>query len=193
MNKKGLMVLALAVLTAGGVFAQTTWWNSYAPAVADNKMFVNAVVGFGPTGGWDMGVPPVSASVDFKLPIPAPITLGAMTSFSTWRRTDNLADDKIDATYTNIGLGLQGKYHFNFIEKVDAYAGFTIGYVMQNSEVKYSSEYASGNDGSYEGANFLLYGVSIGAHYFFSDFIGAYLELGYSPLQYLGVGISRKF
>jgi hypothetical protein len=84
MKKKGLLVLVLFILTTGEVFAQSTWYNSYAAAVAGNSLFINAGIGFGPTAGWDIGIPPISATVDFKLPVPAPISVGALATFTTW-------------------------------------------------------------------------------------------------------------
>jgi opacity protein-like surface antigen len=35
--------------------------------------------------------------------------------------------------------------------------------------------------------------ASAGARYFFTSFLGAYLELGYSGLQILGAGLTVKF
>jgi hypothetical protein len=189
---RAFLVLALTVLAAGSVSAQA-WYNSYAPALANNKILVNAGLGLGPTGGYKRGVPPISVIADFKLPVNLPITVGGIATLSTWKYSTGIPPlYSVDVTYTNFGIGARGMYHFNFLEKLDAYGGLTIGWVMQNSTVK-TSGISSGSDSSYNGAPFFLYGFSTGARYFFTDFIGAYFELGYSGLQYMNFGVTLKF
>jgi hypothetical protein len=188
---KSFLVILLAVLAAGSASAQQ-WFNSYAHAVDGDTLFVNAGVGFGPTGGYSSGVPPVSASVDYKLPIGLPITAGLIATYSTWKWKHNLGSlGKVDVTYSNFGIGARGMYHFNFTEKLDTYAGLTLGWVIQSSKSQ-----TSGSVGNYESSNdgepFFLFGASLGARYFFTSFLGAYLELGYSGLQILGAGLTVK-
>ncbi|MCL2069592.1 MAG: hypothetical protein FWH19_01225 [Treponema sp.] len=192
-KKKALMVLLMVAVATGGVFAQT-WYESYAPGVQDNKFFLNVGIGFGPTGGYDMGIPPVSASVDFKLPIDMPITLGAFVTYTTWSYSSGIPSMySIDVTYTNIGFGGRGMYHFNFVENLDAYAGLSIGYVLQSTKVETSGALGGIGGASYDGVPFLLWGLNFGARYFFTDLLGAYFEIGYSGLQYASVGLSLKF
>jgi hypothetical protein len=189
---KTFLVLVFAVLTAGSLSAQE-WFNSYAHAVDGDSLFINAGIGFGPTGGYSSGVPPLSASVDYKLPVRLPITAGLIVTYSTWKWSHSLASlGKVDVTYSNLGLGARGMYHFNFTEKLDAYAGLTLGWVVQSSKSEISG--AAVSDGySDDGNPFFLFGVSAGARYFFTSFLGAYLELGYSGLQVLGAGLTVKF
>jgi len=177
---KGLFILALVTLATGGAFAQ-----GYAPVVADNNFFINAGVGFGPTGGYNLGILPLSASVDFKLPIGLPITVGGIVTYTTWKFSVNA----ISVTYTNIGLGGRAMYHLNLIDKLDTYAGLTLGYAMQSAKMETGISY----DTSTEAKSFFLWGGNIGARYFFTNLIGAYLELGYSSLQYVSIGASIKF
>jgi hypothetical protein len=93
----------------------------------------------------------------------------------------------------NIGFGARGAYHFNFIEKLDVYAGLTLGYVIQSAVVTYGSAWDNIPKTDYPATSFFLFGVNIGARYFFTNNIGAYLELGYSGLQVASVGLSVKF
>jgi hypothetical protein len=188
---KSFLIMALALLAAGSASAQE-WFNSYAHSVDGDSLFVNAGVGFGPTGGYNSGVPPVSASVDYKLPIRLPITAGLIATYSTWKWHHELGSlGKVDVTYSNLGLGARGMYHFNFTEKLDTYAGITLGWVIQSSKSEISG--AAVSEGySNDGEPFFLFGASVGARYFFTSFLGAYLELGYSGLQILGVGLTVK-
>lgn len=227
MAKKGL-ILALAVFIAGTVFAQSgqaeqtenTWYNSYAPAIDNNKIFINAGIGAG-FSPYSMGIPPISASADFKLPVKLPITIGATAALSTWETGVDTVLYKTDITYTNIGFGIRAMYHFSFLKNLDAYTGLTLGYVVQTSDAKYEikkipepdtggGNYPGGgypyypDEGytaalsesvtkpEYPGVSFFLFGINIGARYFFTDSIGAYLELGYSGMQFASIGLSIK-
>jgi hypothetical protein len=187
MKRRLFAVLVLSVVAAGGVFAQN-WYDSYAPGIDESKVLINAGVGFG-FSSYSMGIPPISASVDFKLPVKLPITLGPTATFSTWRYSAYFTD----VTYTNIGFGLRGAYHFNFVKNLDTYAGITLGYVIQSATSKYSGPY-SNLVGNYSAGNsFFLFGANIGARYFFTKNVGAYVELGYSGLQVASIGLSLKF
>jgi hypothetical protein len=62
-------------------------------------------------------------------------------------------------------------YHFNFLKNLDTYAGLTLGYVIQTFD---GGDYSGS---AYEGVSFFLFGVNIGARYFFTESIGAYLEV----------------
>lgn len=184
--KKGFLILILMVIAAGGAFAQT-WYDRYAPGIDAGKVFINAGIGLGPTGGYDMGIPPLSASADFKLPVKLPITLGGIVTFAQWKYSipSFLGSDYAFA-WNNLGIGVRGMYHFNFLKNLDTYAGLTLGYVIQSFD---GGDYVGS---AYEGASFFLFGANIGARYFFTKNIGAYVEVGYSGLQFASLGLSIK-
>ena len=192
--RKVFFVLVLAILSVGGIFAQT-WYESYAPAVDDNTLFVNAGIGLGPAGGWDMGIPPLSVCVDYKLPIDLPITVGGIVTFTTWKGRVNTSTTSVimtDITIINIGFSASGKYHFNFWDNLDTYAGVILGYVYQSGKIEISNGY--GDHYTFDrGKSFSHWGINIGARYFFTDLIGAYMELEYNGLQFAGIGLSLKF
>ncbi|MCL2008336.1 MAG: hypothetical protein FWG77_09650 [Treponema sp.] len=187
MKRQIFLVLVLVFLATGGVFAET-WWDSYAPGLRDNNFFVNAGIGMGPTGGYSMGIPPISLILDYKLPIELPITVGAVGTFSTWKYTPYSYYDsqRYNITYTNIGIGARGMYHFNLVENLDVYGGLTLGYVIQTRT-------ATAGYTGYPGSSFFLWGSNIGARYFFTSNLGAYLELGYSGLNFASLGVTLKF
>jgi hypothetical protein len=194
MAKKGILVLVLAGLLAGGAFAQT-WYDSYAPGIDAGKVFINTGIGFG-FSAYSMGLPPISVSADFKLPVNLPITLGGTAAISTWKDSYGSGIFENNITYTNIGFGARGMYHFNFVKNLDTYTGLTLGYVVQTAKVKYGSYYdnlPSSFKTSYDGTSFFLFGFNLGARYFFTNNFGAYLELGYSGLQVVSLGASFKF
>jgi hypothetical protein len=180
--KKSILVLVLAGVLAGGVFGQT-WYDRYAPGIDTSKVFINAGIGLGPTGGYKMGVPPLSISADFKLPVKLPITVGGIFTFAQWKYSFT----PYDFAWNNIGFGVRGMYHFNLVKNLDTYAGLTLGYVIQTFD---GGNYSGAG---YAGTSFFLFGGNIGLRYFFTNNIGAYLEVGYSGLQFAGLGLSLKF
>ena len=185
--KKGVLVLALAVLAAGGVFAQNGYENTYAPGLEDDKVFINAGIGFGRTYEYKMSIPPISASVDVKLPIDLPITVGGTVIFTAW----NFDVLFVKARLKAFGFGVRGMYHFNLLENLDLYAGPLIGLWYTHSKVE--SNFWGMGDSDTEHDFDLLWGFSIGGRYFFTDLLGAYLELGYNDLQFVSLGLSLKF
>ena len=163
---------------------ERTWYNSYADAFDRTKMFMNLGVGLGPNRGYSMGIPPISASFDFKVSQTVPITVGITGMFSTWHWKYSLAYSSADITYTNIGIAGRGMYHFNFTNKLDTYTGLTLGYVFQSASGS-ANQPITGN-------SFFLWGWCIGIRYAFSGSVGIYSELGYSGLQYLSAVLTFR-
>ncbi|MDR2468518.1 MAG: porin family protein [Spirochaetaceae bacterium] len=173
MAKKMVLGLVLVMMTTAGAFAQQKWYNTYSPCIQGSKALVNVGIGYGSVTWGSMGIPPITASIDFKLKN-NPITIGAFGAFSTF-------GGGIFANYTNIGFGGRAAYHFNFAKKLDTYVGLSLGYVLQSTDVEWA-----------EGVSFFLWGFNLGARYFFTKRLGAYLELGYSGLQVASVGLTFK-
>jgi opacity protein-like surface antigen len=188
MKKRLLIVLVLAMVVAGGAFAD--WYDSYAPGIDESKVFINAGVGM----GFSVEDIPISVSADFKLPIKLPITAGATAAFNSWKDIIGAGNSQIGVTYTDIAIGARGHYHVNLLKNLDTYAGLTLGWVFQIVDVEYGSYWNNHeNKPSYSAKPYFLYGFNIGARYFFTKNIGAYLELGYSGLQLASLGLSVKF
>jgi opacity protein-like surface antigen len=184
--KKCVLVLVLAGVLAGGAFAQE-WYNSYSPGIDQGFMFLNFGIGLGPTGSYDMGVPPLSVSADFKLPVPVPITIGGIFTYSRWKYDYSWSSASYDFGWNNFGFGVRSAYHFGFVKNLDVYAGLTLGFVIQTFD-------GNGYSGSgYKASNKFLFGINTGARYFFTNNVGVFLELGYSRLQFVSTGLSLKF
>ncbi len=95
--------------------------------------------------------------------------------------------------YSAYYLGTRGSYHFNRIlrineNKIDLYAGLGLGY----QSFKWNDSYnGSGYGYNYGSGLFLNY--FIGGKYYFTNKVGAFLELGYTGLSSSRVGLSVKF
>jgi hypothetical protein len=165
---------------------------AWPPAVADNLVLVNLGAGFGfpYSSYYVMGLPPIKLSMDFVLPIPVPVSVGAMAGLRTWTYHRPYIDDY---TVLDIPFGIRGMYHFNFaaltdsnfVSNLDVYAGLTLGWVtvFDNDKKNFGLTRPS----------YFLWGVNAGARYFFNDLIGLYLELGYSDFEIISLGLSLKF
>ena len=159
---------------------ERSWFNSFSPSVADNRIFINAGIGLGPTGAYDRGIPPISASLAFRVSDTLPITVGATGIFTTWRPPILWGD----ITVMNIGIGARVMYHFNFARNFDSYLGLNVGYVFQR---------VTGTGFHQGSASFVFYSTIVGARFFFTDRFGVYMEAGASNLQFLSVGLAMKF
>jgi hypothetical protein len=194
---KFILVLVFVGFSTGGVFAQN-WYDSYAPGIDGSRVLINAGIGFGLLApGYDLGIPPISASADFKLPVAVPITVGPLVALASqtysWNLNTGASIYGYKFTYTHFAIGARGMYHFNFLKNLDTYAGLVLGYVISNGKADYTGEWGNSVKTDPTNLSYFLWGINIGARYFFTNNIGAYLELGYSGLQVVNLGLSLKF
>jgi opacity protein-like surface antigen len=181
--KKRILVMVLAAFVAGGAFAD--WYDSYAPGIDGSKWLINAGVGYGLLP-YKLSIPPVSASVEYA-GLKIPLSLGGYFGIAGY--DEDLVYSKYSGTM--IGVGARAAWHFNFIKNLDTYAGLNLGWMIYNQKVTTTVLNVS-TDVGYDLSSF-YYAFDIGARYFFTNNIGAYLELGYSPISVASVGLSLKF
>jgi len=179
MKKKLVLALLIATLFTGGAFAQE-WYNSYAPGIDGSSILANVGVGFGVLSGYKMSIPPLSASVEYA-GLPIPLSVGGYFGFVRYK-WDFLGLTS-DWTLTKLTFGARGAWHFNFLQDLDAYAGLALGYLVY----RYSGFTGTGGTGAFD------WGFFVGGRYFFTNILGAYLELGYSPISFVSAGLSLKF
>ena len=110
---------------------------------------------------------------------------------------DNLFDDKSSLgvgayfgfasknSWTFIYPGVRGALHYQFVEKLDTYAGLMIGirHISWGGDksIYYSNSYTD-----------LIIPLFIGARYYFTDNIGGFAELG-PGIAWLQLGVAFKF
>ena len=94
--------------------------------------------------------------------------------------------------FTAMYFGARANYHFNELlninnEKVDLYGGLTLGY----RSFSWNDKEDFGLGGSYGSGLFL--GGLVGGKYYFSDKIGAFVELGAIGSTNARLGVAFKF
>ena len=90
-------------------------------------------------------------------------------------------------TLSNMVIGPRGTLHYQFVDKLDTYAGLLLGYHVVNW--KYTGYTVNPDNGSSE----VYFSGFVGARYYFSNKFGAYIELGSGALGNANVGVSLKF
>ena len=91
--------------------------------------------------------------------------------------------------YTYIIVGARGAFHYQFIPKLDTYAGVMLGYNIASSSAYGSSGWSSNYSNSVGG---FTYSGFAGARYYFKDSFAAFAEVGYG-IAALELGIAIKF
>ena len=136
---------------------------------------------------------PIYAGLDYG--VGKEITIGAEVSYRGY-------SDKVlgyyDNSYTIIGIGANGNYHFNKIldlpSKFDVYGGLTLNYYIWKNSSKYVGP--ANQQGfytpNYAGFSGIGYGLQIGVRYFFTDKFGVNLEFGGGSLSGGKLGITYK-
>ena len=91
--------------------------------------------------------------------------------------------------YTYIILGARGAFHYQFIPKLDTYAGIMLGYNIASSSTYGHSGWSSNYTNSVGG---FAYSGYAGARYYFTDKFAGFAEAGYG-IANLELGIAVKF
>jgi hypothetical protein len=174
----GVLFLGIA---AGSVSAAD--FAAYPNAIGQGDIVINAGVGFGTPVYGNMTIPPISVSVDYALPIGGlPFMVGGLAGFnrSKW--------SGVGYTYTYTGIALAGRFGYHpdlGVKNLNAYTNMSLGYYIYNG--KSSNEYSPASYSRF------YWALNLGARYFFTSAIGAFVELGYSELSFVSAGVAIKF
>jgi hypothetical protein len=185
MKKNILMIaVALCILNAGIARSQT----------GDNLFVKGSTVaglglGLGGTmygSGYGMKVPPLSLSLEYGLVdnLIKSSGKGSIGVAPTIGYASYGYDFLGDWSLTNLMIGAKGNFHYQFIPKLDTYAGIHIGYNI----VKWDTD----ND-IFDGAaaSEIFWAFHVGGRYYFTNNLAVMAELGYG-ISVLNIGISLK-
>ncbi|HNP07120.1 MAG TPA: hypothetical protein PKN99_05820 [Cyclobacteriaceae bacterium] len=176
--KKNLILLLLVggfILTSGTAFAQ----------YEKGDKLLN--IGIGVNSYYSGGIP-VGAS--FEVGVTDEISVGGSVDYLSHNYGSVFGSDW---KFTAIYIGARGSYHFNELlnlsnEKVDVYGGLTLGY---RSFSWSDSAFGTGLGDSYGSGMFL--GIYAAGRYYFSEKVGAFLEVGAVGSTNAKLGVAFKF
>jgi len=136
-------------------------------------------VGFGLNSYYSGGNP---LSISFEHGITNEISAGGVLDYMTY----HYSSYNFRATY----IGARGSYHFNKVfnindNKWDVYGGLSLGY----RSITWDNGYNYNN--GYYGSGLVL-GLHIGGKYYFSQKVGAFLELGAMGITNTRLGVAFK-
>ena len=176
------VLFSLAILAFA--FSANAQKESTSLSFDNSTSYLHAGIGFG--GGYYSGsitLPPVSVS--YEKAVTDKISVGGIIGYSGSKYSYL---SSYDYKYTYLLFGARGNYHFATSDKLDPYAGLTLGYnVVSVSTPSGSQDFNYTAKGSA-----LLFGAQIGANYYFSSNLGAFAELGYG-IGVLTIGVTAKF
>jgi hypothetical protein len=203
---KKILVVVMTLLCLGGTSAFAA--DSKFPNSLAAGDFV-ASVGVGSTSlvlgkeGGGMVVPPLSLSVEYALPIVIPLSVGATIGVATSTQSGGSRGGGVDGGDTRFthdrsvfSIGAKAAYHFDWkIRGLDTYAALTLGANVMSVETEYNKNYftdpntapSAGDDPGF------LFGLEIGARFFFNENFGVFMEEGFNTFTYLRSGLVYKF
>jgi len=90
--------------------------------------------------------------------------------------------------YSYIIVGARGAFHYQFVDKLDTYAGVMLGYNIAST----SAYGPTGWSGAGNSVGGFTYSSFVGARYYFNDKFAAFAEVGYG-IAALELGLAIKF
>lgn len=182
--KKIALVLIFALVNIGLISGQEIFKKG--------DKVANLGIGFGNTfytgSGYSTVIPAISGSFEYGIVDNlingnnGSIGVGGLIGYSSSRY--KYQDYK--HTYRDFVIGVRGSFHYQFIDKLDTYAGVGIGYDIVSSS-------ANGELAGYSAtSNSLFVGGYIGARYYFTENFAVMSELGYD-VGIFKIGVSYKF
>jgi hypothetical protein len=173
MAKRFILGLLIAAALVGSTYAVD--WKSYPDSVQPGNILINAGVGFGTPLSGTMAIPPLSVSADVAMPLGGlPFSVGGLFGFNT--------STYYDWHYTGMVFAGRLGYHPDFgFKNLDTYANFSLGYYIFTADVSGATSYST-----------FYYGFNVGGRKFFTNNLGAFVELGYSALSFISAGVTLK-
>lgn len=173
---KHFLPVVLVFFFALSVKAQNTTFN-------EGDKVINLGLGLGGNYYYGIGystiIPPLTGSFEIGIKDElfdenSSLGVGGIVGFSSNRYS--IYGD----SFSNFIFGGRGSLHYQFIDKLDTYAGLMLG-------LRYSSGYYLTAARVY-----LATGVYVGGRYYFTDNLAGMVELGYG-VAWLNFGVALKF
>lgn len=145
------------------------------------KNTFGALVGVGGGGLNGTGAIPIAVEYNFINAIDKKIQFGGFAAFASTK------EDFFGGsfTYSNIIIAAQGNYHFMPGDKLDPFAGVSLGFNVASASWSGSGVSPSASSSG------IFWNIQGGLNYWFSPKWALQVRLGYFP--YLGVGVTGTF
>jgi hypothetical protein len=139
--------------------------------------------------GYSNTIPPISISGEYGIKDNlimgknGSIGVGGYLGYTSAKHTviNNYGFD-----YSSFIIGARGAFHYEFVKKLDTYAGVMLGYNIVSSDV-----FGTETGGASASASAFEYSLFLGGRYWFSSNFGAFAEVGYGITNF-SVGLSLK-
>ncbi len=181
---KKLSILVIAIFSVSMMQAQT-------PFLKGDKV-VNIGLGLGTYNvNGKTTIPPLSVSLDYGVKDQlfdekSSLSVGGYVGYYA-SKTTYIGDinGEYGSKFSSIFLGARAAVHYDFLEDLDTYGGLMLGYDIANV-----SNYGNYGNLSVSAGGFIFSGY-LGARYYFTERIAAFLELGYG-LSAVELGVAFK-
>lgn len=191
MKKKLFVALFCALASSTVLFSQNVF--------KEGDKVVNLGIGLGSTlhsgSSFSTTIPPISASFEYGVKDnlfddKSSLGVGAFVGYTSGEDKYSYAGYSSKWEYSDIVLGLRGALHYEFVEKLDTYAGISLGYDIVSVSASSSGGGYTGS-ASADGSTFFA-GIYLGGRYYFADNLAAMAEVGYD-ISALRIGVAYKF
>ena len=183
------IILALAICFAGVSVSK-----AQDDVFTKGDKVLNIGVGLGGNlggSGYKTSIPPISISGEYGLTDAllkngkGYIGVGGYLAYTSNKYT--YANFDYGWKYSYIIVGARGAFHYQFIPKLDTYAGIMLGYNIASSSAY--GDWSANTENSVGG---FTYSGFAGARYYFNDTFAAFAEVGYG-IANLELGLAIKF
>jgi hypothetical protein len=178
--KKLCLLLVVFTVGAAGVFALDFDILRYPPPVGGGSILVDLGLGFTSAEAGKLSVPPLRVSAEYALPVEVPVSVGGLFAFHSTK--DTVSNRSYGYSY--LTFGARGNWHWGLdVPWLDLYTGLFLGYQVVSYDLP-----SGAPEPSYGG---FVPGGQLGAHFYFTQMLGAFVEFGY---PYWGsLGLALKF
>jgi hypothetical protein len=114
--------------------------------------------------------------------------VGGYLAYASNKSTYTYSGSEYGWKYSHFILGARGLLHYQFVDKLDTYAGLMLGYDVASSSA-FGTSYGTTSTAAGSDFSFSLF---IGGRYYFTESIAAFAEIGYG-IAALQLGVAFKF
>jgi hypothetical protein len=176
--KKLLLLLVVFIVGAAGAFAFDIL--SYPPPVRGGNIQADVGIGFTGARHGKIVIPPLRVSAEYALSAGVPISVGGLVAIHTTEYGYYALED---SGWTHFTFGARGNWHWAIeVPWLDLYTGLFLGYQVVS--------YDGPGDDPYDYGGFEP-GAQVGAHFYFTETVGAFAEFGYP--YWFNLGLALKF